>query len=265
MKKWSLILDEKPLMGSWNMAVDDFIFRSLGEKPQTSVRFYSWAKPTASLGYSQKVEKVLDVQYCRENGIDMVRRITGGKMVLHFREVTYSICSSDSSVFTDKLSDSYRLISEALMKGLEKMGLDSILAEEPPSTYSRGNLPCFSYPARNEVEVSEKKVIGSAQKRVGAAFLQHGSIPLEDDRELLKRVSFLEENEEDVRLISLSQALGKEVTFDWAVDFFAAGISEYFSVEFEPRNLTEEEERVVSKIQKDRYENTGWTFGGKPK
>lgn len=261
MEKWSLIVDKEPLPGSWNMAVDDYLFRSLGEKFQTTVRFYSWKNPTASLGYSQKADKVLDVQYCRINEIDVVRRITGGKMVLHFREVTYSICSSDSSVFTDKLSDSYRLISEALMKGLEKMGLDSVLAEEPPSSYARGNLPCFSYPARNEVEVKKKKVIGSAQKRVGSTFIQHGSIPLEDDRDLLRKISFLEESEEDVRLISLSQALGEEVKFDWAVDLFITGISEYFHVELMPRSLTENERETVSQIQRERYNNADWTFG----
>jgi len=247
------------------MAVDDYLFRSLDEKSQTTVRFYTWKRPTASLGYSQKAEKVLDVSYCRNNGIDIVRRITGGKMVLHFREVTYSISSSDSSVFTDKLSDSYRLISEALMKGLDKIGLLSVLAEEPPSTYARGNLPCFSYPARNEVEVNEKKVIGSAQKRVGSTFIQHGSIPLEENRELLRKISFLEGSEEDVRLIALSQALGKQVTFDWAVKFFIAGISEYFDVELLPRSLTEEEKGGVSQIQKDRYENPDWTFRARPK
>ena len=247
------------------MAVDDYLFRSLGEKPLTTIRFYSWMKPTASLGYSQKTDKVLDVQYCQNKGIDMVRRITGGKMVLHFRELTYSICSSDSSVFTDKLSDSYRLISEALMKGLKKMGLESVLAEEPPSTYARGNMPCFSYPARNEVEVKKKKVIGSAQKRVGSTFIQHGSIPLEDDRDLLRKISYLEQSEEDVRLISLSQALGKDVKFDWAVDFFISGISEYFNVELIPRILTEKEKGAVSQIQRDRYNNPEWTFKAWPR
>ena len=261
MEKWSLIVDEEPLPGSWNMAVDDFLFRSLGDTPQTTARFYSWKNPTASLGYSQKADLVLDVQYCRNNGIDVVRRITGGKMVLHFHEVTYSICSSDAHVFTDKLSDSYRLISEALMKGLEKMGLESVLAEDPPSSYTRGNLPCFSYPARNEVEVQEKKVIGSAQKRMGSFFIQHGSIPLEDDRELLRRISFLDESDEDVRLISLSQALEKEVKFDWAVDFFTAGIAEYFNVDLIPRILTDKEKESVAQVQKERYTNPAWTYG----
>jgi lipoate-protein ligase A len=110
------------------------------------------------------------------------------------------------------------------------------------------------------VEVKKKKVIGSAQKRVGSTFIQHGSIPLEDDRDLLRKISYLEQSEKDIRLISLSQASGKEVKFDWAVDFFMAGLSEYFSVELVPRSLTEEEKGTVSQIQKDRYNNPEWTF-----
>jgi lipoate-protein ligase A len=260
MKEWRLIVDSQPLPGSWNMAVDDFLFRSLGDKPQTFLRFYTWERPTASLGYSQKAENVLDVDYCRKNGIDVVRRMTGGKMVLHFREVTYSVSSSDTDIFTSTLSGSYRLISEGLMNGLERMNLNPVLAEEPPSSYKRGNLPCFSYPARNEVEVMAKKVIGSAQKRVGSQFMQHGSIPLEDDGDLLRKISFLEHKEEDIRLISLTQALGKEVSFQWAVDRFIEGMAEYFRVDLKDRSLTEEERESVARIQADRYANPDWTF-----
>lgn len=260
MKNWSLIVDRKPLEGSWNMAVDDFLFHSLGEEPQTFLRFYTWKRPTASLGYSQNVHRVLDVGYCKRNGIDVVRRITGGKMVLHYREVTYSINSSDSVLFTDKLTDSYKLISEAMMKGLENMGLDPILAAEPPASYTRGNLPCFSYPARNEVEVKGKKIIGSAQKRVGSNFIQHGSIPLQDDGELLKKISFLGENEGDVRMIALSHALGKDVSFEWAVEHLIAGISDYFNVELLPKILSEDEKQAVTRIQKERYSNSSWTY-----
>jgi len=181
-------------------------------------------------------------------------------MVLHFREVTYSVSSSDTDIFTSTLSGSYRLISEGLMNGLERMNLKPVLAEEPPSSYKRGNLPCFSYPARNEVEVMTKKVIGSAQKRVGSHFMQHGSIPLEDDGDLLKKISFLEHKEEDIRLISLSQALGEEVRFEWAVDRFTEGIAEYFRVDLKDKSLTEEERKTVARIQEDRYANPDWTF-----
>lgn len=259
-QKWELIVDEVPFPGSLNMAIDDYLFQLLNEKPQTYLRFYKWEKPTVSLGYSQRILKVADVDYCQESGIDIVRRMTGGKLVLHYKEVTYSLCSSDNEIFPPTVAGSYRIVSEALMRGLERMGLKPYLADSPPDFYAKGNLPCFSYPARNEIEVFGKKMIGSAQKRVGPKFIQHGSIPLEEDGGLLESVSFMEGQESNIRLISLSQALSRKVDFDWAVKHLKAGFSEYFGISFKPRNFSQEEMQAIHKIQKKRYARQAWTF-----
>lgn len=245
------------------MAVDDYLFHSLPESPSTYLRFYRWQRPTASLGYSQNIRRVVDLKYCKEKGIDIVRRMTGGKLVLHHKEVTYSVCSSDGETFTSKLVDSYRLISESLMRGLRRMGLKPCLADAPPDSYLRGNLPCFSYPARNEVEVNGKKIIGSAQKRAGSRFIQHGSIPLEEDEGLLNDVSFLRGEESLLRMTSLSKALGKAVSFDWAVEHFISGISEFFGVKLRPKIFDDTEKRAISGIEKERYLNKDWTFNRK--
>jgi len=259
-KEWNLIADKKSLRGSFNMAIDDFLFQSLSREPQTYLRFYRWERPTVSLGYSQDIRKVVDVEYCQKQGIDIVRRMTGGKLVLHHKEVTYSLCSSDRETFTSTLTDSYRLISQALMLGFEKMGLKSYLADAPPNSYLRGNLPCFSYPARNEIEVEGKKIVGSAQKRTGSKFIQHGSIPLEENEGFLGLVSFLDKEDSKGRMISLSQALGKKVSFDWAVERFASGISEFFKINFKPKVFDAEEKKAILKIQKERYANKDWTY-----
>jgi lipoate-protein ligase A len=190
--------------------------------------------------------------------------MTGGKLVLHHKEVTYSLCSSDKGTFTSTLTDSYRLISQALMRGFEKMGLNSYLADAPPNSYVRGNLPCFSYPARNEIEVEGKKIVGSAQKRAGSKFIQHGSIPLEEDEGFLGPVSFLKKEDSKGRMISLSQALGKKVSFDWAVERLTSGISEFFKINFKPKIFDAEEKEAISKIQKERYANKDWTYGIRP-
>jgi len=261
MKEWQLILDETPNKGSWNMAVDDYFFQSLGEEPTTYLRFYQWERPTVSLGYSQKVSEVVDLDYCREMGIDIVRRITGGKMVLHNQEVTYSFCSSDSELFTQTLMDSYRLISEALIRGLEKMGVESSLAAATPSFYARGRLPCFSHPAQNEIEINGKKIIGSAQKRTGKKFIQHGSIPLEKDEELLKSISLLNQEEDTINMTSLYETLEREVDFDWVVNHLQSGISEYFNIRLIPKDFSEAEKEAIQKIQTERYDNPAWTYG----
>ena len=242
------------------MAVDDYLFRSLGEEPATFLRFYRWSIPTISLGRSQKAEKVVDIDFCRRNGIDIVRRITGGKLVLHHKEVTYAVCSSDTDIFSRKLMDSYRLISEALNLGLQRMGIESHLAEETPSQYARGNLPCFAQPARDEIEMNGKKIIGSAQKRTGGKFLQHGSIPLENEEELLRSASLFSQKDSVVKMTSLSEALGKTVDFDWAVDHLVSGLTDFFKIRLKPKVFADPELDEIRKIREERYNNPAWTF-----
>jgi lipoate-protein ligase A len=258
-KNWHLIIDRTPHKGSWNMAFDDYLFQSLGEEATTYLRFYRWEAPTVSIGYSQKVEKTVDLDFCRKNDIEIVRRITGGKLVLHHKEVTYAVCSSDSDIFSKELRDSYRLISQALNLGLQRMGIDSCLAKDTPFGYARGKHTCFSVPARDEIQVGGKKIIGSAQKRTGTKFIQHGSIPLEKEEALLKSVSLLNQKQSSVKMTSLSEASGIEVDFDWAVEHFITGISEYFGVGFNPKTFSTSEQATIRKVQKERYDNPDWT------
>jgi len=260
MKEWKLIVDKIPLKGSLNMAVDEYLLHSIEKDSLTYLRFYQWERPTVSVGYSQKIKKVVNLNYCLRNSIDIVRRITGGKLVLHHQEITYSVCSSDNKTFPPTLSESYRFISEALIHGLKKMGIDAYLASEAPASYTKGNLPCFSYPARNEIEVDGKKIVGSAQKRLGSRFVQHGSIPVEDNGDLLESVSSLKGREGRVRMASLSRVLDRKVSFGWAVDCLAEGFSEYFGIKMVPKNFKVKEMEKISEIQRNRYENKDWTF-----
>ena len=124
-------------------------------------------------------------------------------------------------------------------------------------------MPCFSHPARDEVEVGGLKIIGSAQKRVGARFLQHGSLPLEGEESLLRSVS-LSGKEFDLRATSLSQELGRTLDPGWVVEKLAEGIAGYFRVAFEARVFSEEERRLIFRIQKERYDNEAWTDNPSP-
>ena len=243
------------------MAVDEYLFLCLGPEAQTFLRFYQWTIPTVSIGYSQNAARVVDIDFCRRNDIDVVRRITGGKLVLHHREITYSICSSDKKRFSGSLAESYKRISQALIDGLSRMGLQNInLACSASSDYSKSDLPCFSYPARDEIEAEGKKIVGSAQKRIGDKFLQHGSIPLEKDDELLHKVTGTKNSQETSRMTSISEALGKTVSFEWAVGHLAAGISEFFGVSLKRKTFQPEEDIIIQKIRREKYENDSWTL-----
>ncbi|MGB9893661.1 MAG: lipoate--protein ligase family protein [Candidatus Saccharicenans sp.] len=259
MSEWLLIYDPQPQPGSWNMAVDEYLFRLAQIREDTFLRFYTWLRPTASLGCGQDLSKVLNLEECQKRGVEVVRRMTGGKLVLHHLEVTYSVASSRSEVFTATLEGSYRLISEALIRGLRLMDLPASLASSTPSGYARSHLPCFAYPARNEVEIKGKKVIGSAQKRQGVTFLQHGSIPLIKEFELLAAISYGLDQNRQGKITSLSDELGRLIGYQEAVDYFIRGFEDYFKVKLKVYEFSPEEIEIIRKIDQAKYASWQWT------
>jgi lipoate-protein ligase A len=204
---------------------------------------------------------VVDAAFCRSHGVDIVRRPTGGKLVLHHGEATYAVASSDIETFTDTLRDSYQRISRALMKGLELMGLAPNLAETSPPFYAKGTMPCFAFPARDEIEIAGKKIIGSAQKRTGALFLQHGSIPMRKDEGLLASVSAPGKSpEREAGMTSIGEALGRPVEFAWVAERLGSGFSEFFGVDLEPLVLGSEDLAAITILRDTRYASDSWTF-----
>jgi lipoate-protein ligase A len=241
------------------MAADEFLFTGLGESPATVLRFYAWTRPTASLGCSQDAARAVDGDFCLRNGVDIVRRITGGKMVLHDREVTYSLTSSDAELFGGTVRESYGRISAALALGLQKLGLRAAPAGDPPGEYARSPLPCFSHPGRDELQVDGKKILGSAQKRLGSKFLQHGSLPLQHDAGLLRSVARMSA-EDELRMTSLDELLGRPVSWQEAAARLAEGFAERFDVDLEATSFSAGERESIGRLQARKYGSESWTF-----
>lgn len=176
------ILDDTPHSAAFNMAADLYLLSLCEQSPAVFVRLYSWERPSITLGIAEKAEETLDVAALASHGVEWIRRPTGGRSVLHDNDITYScIFSSGMHGLGSTLMETYRIISDCLMNGLRRSGIDcaphdSQLENDPHQSKSR--LPCFLSPNRHEIMVSGKKLIGSAQKRTSRAVLQHGSIPL---------------------------------------------------------------------------------------
>ncbi len=185
MPSWFLLLEPEPLPAAENMARDEYLFHLCHEKKQGFLRLYSWRLPTFSIGASQRAARALNLDAIREGGCEYVRRITGGKAVLHHREVTYAVASSEDVFFKENdLHRSYLLISRVLVGAIRSLGVDAVLSKGSASELARSSNPCFSFPTPHEIEVAGKKIVGSAQKRDRQALLQHGSIPLAMDYDL---------------------------------------------------------------------------------
>jgi lipoate-protein ligase A len=142
------------------------------------LRLYSWTPPAVSVGWMQRSEALLDLEACRAAGIDVVRRPTGGRAILHAEEITYAIVATTSDRrFGTNLAAAHACIGRCLAAGLRTLGVDATLSRpelDPERRLLRQ--PCFVSPGRAELLVDGRKLLGSAQRRTATAFLQHGSL-----------------------------------------------------------------------------------------
>ncbi len=177
-----------------NMAVDEALLLACEDGAQgfPALRFYWWTVPTLSLGAKEKAAEAADIDECQSRGISLVRRSTGGRAVLHDIELTYSIVGRLGEIpFKGSVTSSYGVIAGALLDGLRSLGAGLELAAGVRR--SRGaHMPCFAAPSRFELAAAGRKVVGSAQRRLRNAVLQHGSILIRPQAELLAAATGLD-------------------------------------------------------------------------
>jgi lipoate-protein ligase A len=178
MPRWRLFLTD-PATGPENMALDEALMARARSTGEWVFRVYSWSVPTLSLGRNQNGRAAYDPATLARAGFAVVRRPTGGRAVLHDREVTYSVTAP--AIGAGALRESYQRINRLLLDGLRSLGLAVEIAatERAP----RPDLsPCFEKPSPGELMARGQKLAGSAQWRERDALLQHGSILVDGDQ-----------------------------------------------------------------------------------
>jgi len=261
MTEWRLI-EDGVAAGSWNMAVDEALRRRVIYGTSTPcLRFFCWSPPAVSLGYHQNTCTAVDLSVCREKGISVVRRPTGGQAVLHATELTYSVTApSRHPDLGGDLLTSYSQIGQGLAAGCRHLGLnvDIRLGQESYRHPPRSGHPyCFQALAPFEIEIDGRKLIGSAQRRDSKTLLQHGSIPLRLDRELL--VQLFGHMDEGYQFIDLEEALGYLPSLDVVRSAIRAGFAECFGA-MSPLALTAEEQHDAIKLQAELFGSAEWTM-----
>jgi lipoate-protein ligase A len=257
-QRWRL-LDTPPAPGAWNMAVDEALADGVREGGPPVLRVYRWSPPCLSLGRNQPSGGYDRVEIGRR-GMDVVRRPTGGRAVLHHRELTYSVAAREDALGT--LRQAYAAINRALVAGLRTLGIDAALQPAGPDRAPIPSLaPCFEQPVEGEVTAAGRKLVGSAQRRERGVMLQHGSLPLHDDQSavaglMLPRHAAAAAAEAPATLAGL---LGAEPAWDALVDALARGWEESFGVGLE-RGVLSREEEARAGVHRARYEDPAWTW-----
>lgn len=252
--KWRLML-LPPRNGAENMARDSGLMDRARETGEAVFSVYSWQRPTLSLGRNQTARGKYDLAEIARRCMDVVRRPTGGRALLHHREVTYSVTTP--VVTGQSLAETYHRINALLIDGLVSLGVNAAEASPDARGLPPGEIPCFSEPSRGELTVGARKLVGSAQVREDGALLQHGSILIEDDQQLISDVS-LSQPANAIVPATLAGAMGRvpEVS-EVALALFAAVIRR------EDASATHMEEADVEDFTArhiDRYASEWWTW-----
>ena len=252
---WRLI-DTKENTPSMNMAIDEVLLTS--KKPV--LRFYSWKPAGLSLGYFQNTQ-VINLEQCKKLKVDVVRRLTGGNAVLHDKELTYSVVI-DEKEMPKSIVESYKVISSGLLEGLRNLGLKAVMNSEVLE--GQKSAVCFNDPSWYEMVVNNKKIVGSAQKRIDGKLLQHGAVLIDTDvkkycslfnncsPELISKVS--------KRMTSINDELNARVGYSEVALSMRKGFEKALEIEFQESELTQEERKLAEKLNKTKYNTKKWNF-----
>jgi lipoate-protein ligase A len=247
-----------PRVGAENMARDSALQTRATRTGETVFSVYSWSNPTLSFGRNQPARGQYDLEKIRRANVDVVRRPTGGRAILHHREVTYSVTAPVDEA--GSLRETYSRINRILQLGLSRLGVFVELASTSERARVPSVRPCFEIPGEGELVAGGAKLVGSAQWRENGALLQHGSILVADDQSSLPDLS--------VSAIIASESIPAPATLE-ALLGRAPGAEEVASAMFEAvrsledpdaTELAEDEIRSEALDRVSHFLDEDWTW-----
>jgi lipoate-protein ligase A len=250
------------------MAVDEAVLEHVqaGTCPPT-LRLFAWLPACLSLGQAQPFSDV-DVTRLEERGWDVVRRLTGGRAILHTDELTYSVIANATEPrLTGSVLESYNRLARALLAAVKTLGLAVVMTEHKQETAKETNPVCFEVPSTYEITANSKKLIGSAQARRKAGVLQHGSLPLEGDlSRICQALAFPDESARRsaadrllLRATTVESALVHKVDWQTAAQSFIKGFESALDLHLDPGELTDPESMRTDELVKEKYGHLSWT------
>jgi len=267
MTTWRL-LTTPPARGAWNMALDESILEHAGRgEVLPTLRLYAWAPPCLSLGHAQPFADV-DMERLQARGWEVVRRVTGGRAILHTDELTYSVTSPlDEPNLAGTVLESYNRLARALLAAVQDLSLPVEMKEGKAESNGEPNPVCFEVPSTYEITVDGKKLIGSAQARRKEGMLQHGSLPLTGNlTRICQALYFPDEGARETamqrllaRATTVESVLGREVAWETAAQAFVQAFEAQLGLKLEEGELSESELARADELVAEKYAHSDWT------
>ena len=257
MQKWRLI-DTGKMDAAWNMAIDEALMRSFRPNDRPILRLYEW-EPALSFGRFSRPAESVDMVRLEQRNISPVRRITGGGILVHGGDLSYSIILPASFAKTHGVKGSYRHLCRFLLRLYDEMGLQALFACETPRPESRSEI-CLAGSEAYDILIDGRKIGGNAQRHSRRAMLQHGSLPLRYDTELFGPL-FLKDPGFG-RSVSL-EALGMDLSAQTLRPLLLDAFSKSLEADLSEDTMRSEEWRLARQLYASKYTDTQWTFDGK--
>lgn len=253
--RWRIVVTPA-LPGAENMALDEALMERARATGESVARVYAWSRPTISLGRNQTAKGLYDLDRIRGLDLDIVRRPTGGRAILHHREITYSVTAPAGE--TSGLGESYNNINAFLLDALSRLGVAATIAAPTRRSAPPSMSPCFNEPSAGELTFDGRKLAGSAQWRADGALLQHGSILIADDQSILSTLA-VERGPDIPAPATLLDALGFAPSLCDVADALTAAIESIDGVRPAQLELDDAIRARTSELVV-RYNDNAWTW-----
>ncbi len=242
------------------MALDEALMARARRTGETVLRVYAWSAPTLSLGRNQRAAGLYDESALARRGIEVVRRPTGGRALLHHREVTYSVTApvTEGEGEGEGVRPAYERINALLTAALAQLHVDVEIARPARRALTPSEVPCFAEPAAGELVLNGRKLVGSAQWRDDGALLQHGSILVDDDQATLPSLIRTATNAPPPPA-TLRAALGREPEPGEIVSALWQSVRSLVDPEASPLVIDPETREDATRLAM-RYRDPTWTW-----
>jgi len=260
-KFWRIIIDDY-CDGFYNMAKDQTLLDFYFQRKTPTLRVYFWSQPFISLGYSQKVNETLDFKECAKRKVNFVRRITGGKAILHHQELTYSlVCDSNDLGLSKEVKSSYKILNSFIINFYKELGLKAYFAQDVLSSgLARVSNFCYSCCEHFDILVEGKKIGGNAQRRSKSIIFQHGSIPQKLDFEAILGLIQCRDHTLREKTTDLDTLLNRATDLFRLRGIFINSFIHTFGINYMKSNLDKEENNYVVNLINSKYLTKRWNL-----
>lgn len=253
MHTWRFI-DSGTVSAQWNMAVDEALLTTFQEKDLPIFRLYRWEKPSLSFGRFSQPMKTVDMHKIRTEDIHYARRITGGGILVHGNDISYSMVVPHSFVRKRGVRQSYRELCGFLIALYEQLGADAAFAHDLQLPESQSPV-CLAGTEAYDIMIGGRKIGGNAQRHTRHAMLQHGTIPLEIDREYFE--TFFQGDaglSQAVTLKEIDSGLTESILTEKIIKAFG----DTFGTILTEKSLNDEEQKLARKLFDEKYSREAW-------